>query len=77
MSPNRSYSGPAIDATYQYITERPELEEQAERTVYATDPDQAGEDRTENIPRIDNPEPVERPDVDGQSTWADWGGERA
>jgi hypothetical protein len=40
MSPKRTYEGDPIDATYQYITERPILDEDpdkaAEEVVYAT-----------------------------------------
>ncbi|OIB56620.1 hypothetical protein [Natrialba sp. SSL1] len=69
----REASGVSIDATYQSITERPELEKQAEQVEYATDPEDVGEERTENVPVPDEPETVERPDVDGQTTLEDWG----
>ncbi|KDE57424.1 hypothetical protein EL22_12280 [Halostagnicola sp. A56] len=69
----RSYEGPALDGTVQYITERPELEKEAESVVYATDPEDIGEERTEGIPEIDSDGEVERPDVDGQTSFADWG----
>lgn len=39
--------GPALHATYQYITERPELEDEAEDVVYLTNLDSVGEERTE------------------------------
>jgi len=70
VSPSRSYSGPAFDTTYQHISERPVLEDEADEVVYATDPEPTGEEQTENVPTpSDSPEP---PDVDGQSTWDDW-----
>jgi hypothetical protein len=46
----RDYEGDALDATEQYITERPELEEEAEEVAYATDPEPEGEATTENVP---------------------------
>jgi hypothetical protein len=75
VSAQRSYDGPPLDATYQYITERPSLDEQAEETLYATDPEPVGEERTENVPTPESD--PDRPDVEGQSTWADWGGDQA
>ena len=48
--PEREYEGDPLDATEQYITERPELEEEAEEVAYATDPEPAGETTTENVP---------------------------
>ncbi|SFS62715.1 hypothetical protein [Halostagnicola kamekurae] len=73
MIGRRSYSGSSIDVTYQSITERPELEEQAEKVEYATDPEDIGEERTEGIPKIPDDQEVERPDVDGQTSFDDWG----
>ncbi|WP_265112303.1 hypothetical protein [Halosolutus halophilus] len=73
MIGRREFHGGAIDGTYQAITERPELEDQAEKVEYATDPEDAGEERTENVPIPDDLDTVERPDVDGQSTFSDWG----
>lgn len=73
MSPSRSYSGPALDASYQYITERPELEEEAEDVVYATDPEPIGEERTEGRPDFSEDSVIDRPDVDGQTSFEDWG----
>jgi len=77
-----SYSGSPLDCTYQYITERPalqddddddvdELDHEAEDVVYATDPEPTGELRSENVPVPETP--TETPDVDGQSTLDDWG----
>ena len=83
----RSYDGPALDGTYQHISERPvqsapadddeddqddaddDLEDgetEAGEVVYATPPEPAGEQTTENVPM-----PGDRP-VDGQSTLDDW-----
>lgn len=64
----RSYDGSALDVSYQYIGEVPYWQGEGE-TVYATDPEDPGEERTENVPV---PEKPERPDVDGQSTIEDW-----
>ncbi|OVE83210.1 hypothetical protein [Natronolimnobius baerhuensis] len=70
----REARGVSIDATYQSITERPELEKQAEKVEYASDPEPQGEERTEGVPEIDSEgDDVERPDVDGQTTLEDWG----
>lgn len=75
MIGRRSYSGSSIDASYQHISERPALDEEAEDVVYATEPEDAGEERTENVPVPDSePEEIERPDADGQTTLSDWGG---
>lgn len=69
----RSYSGPAIDAGYQHISERPSLEEQADDVVYATDPDAGGEERTEGTPSIESePQEPDRPAVPGQTTIGEW-----
>lgn len=68
----RSYDGPALDATYQYITERPELEKEAEDVIYATEPEPQGKETAENVPVPDEPEGVDRPDVEGQTTLDDW-----
>jgi len=62
--------GVGIDATYQYITERPALEDQAEDIVYATDPEPAGAASAENVP-----DPRRRPDTTGQTTLDEWGGQ--
>jgi len=62
--------GVGIDATYQYITERPALEDQAEDVVYATDPEPAGAMTTEGDPQVGGDRPDDR---EGQTTIADWG----
>ena len=64
----RSYDGPALDGTVQHIGEAPFWAGKGE-TVDATDREDPGEERTENVPV---PE-AEKPDVDGQSTLEDWG----
>lgn len=66
----RSYSGPAVDGTVQHLSEAPHWQGDGE-TVDVT-PDEPGQITTEGVPEMDAE--VERPDVDGQSTWADWGG---
>ncbi|EMA37905.1 hypothetical protein [Natronobacterium lacisalsi] len=38
-----------------------------------TDPEDVGEERTENVPVPEETDEVERPDVDGQTTLEDWG----
>lgn len=48
--PERRYDGDALDGTVQYITERPELEDEADDVAYATDPDPPGEATMENVP---------------------------
>ena len=46
----RDYEGDPLDGTVQYITERPELEEEADEVEYATDPEPEGESTAENVP---------------------------
>lgn len=70
-----SYDGPAIDSTYQSITERPELQDEADSVVYATDPVDSGEETTEDVPIPgEDDEDVQRPVVPGQTTLSEWGG---
>ncbi|QLG63100.1 hypothetical protein [Halorarum salinum] len=71
----RSYSGPALDATYQHISERPAAVGRDGETVYAI-PEPEGQERTENVP-MPEPEP-DGPASDraGQTTISDWGGWR-
>lgn len=68
----RSYDGPALDGTVQYITEAPAWQGEGE-TVDATDPEPAGTETTENVPV---PDGGERPGVDaeGQTTLEDFAG---
>lgn len=73
----RSYSGDPIDGTVQHISERPSLEDEADDIVYATDPSEGGEERTENVPdpsdSDDRPDSEpERPVVKGQTTLPEW-----
>jgi len=70
MIGRRSYDGDAIDAGYQSIDEAPFYNDG--ETVDVVDDEPAGEATVENVPDLQ----AERPDVDGQSTWADWGGEQ-
>ncbi|WP_164722122.1 hypothetical protein [Haloterrigena salifodinae] len=71
-----SYDGDPLDATYQSITERPSLEDEADDVVYATDPEDVGEERAENVPTTTDPEEEpaepERPVVKGQTTLPEW-----
>jgi len=66
----RSYEGPALDGTVQYLGDAPHWQGDGE-TVDVVDDTPLGEETTTNVPDLQ----VERPDVDGQSTWADWGGD--
>lgn len=68
----RSYEGSSLDATYQYITERPALEDQAEDVVYATDPEPAGAVTTEGDPQVGDGPPD---DLEGQTKITDWEGD--
>ncbi|MDJ1433544.1 hypothetical protein [Halostagnicola sp. A-GB9-2] len=47
---HREAHGGALDGTVQYITERPEYEEQGDRVEYASEPEPQGEERTEGFP---------------------------
>ena len=46
----RDYEGDPLDGTAQYITERPELDEEADEVEYATDPEPEGKSTAENVP---------------------------
>ena len=67
----RSYDGPALDGSVQYIGEAPHWQGDGE-TVDVVDDSEVGEETTENVPVPDGG--TKRPDVDGQSTWSDWEG---
>ncbi|WP_137288644.1 hypothetical protein [Natronorubrum halophilum] len=73
MIGRREARGGSLDGTVQYITERPELNEQAEDVVYATEPEPQGEESTEGVPELEADQEVEHPDVTGQTTLEDWG----
>jgi len=62
----RSYDGPALDATYQAITEAPHWQGEGE-TVAVVDDAPVGEQTTEGV---DVPEAGDG--REGQTTWADW-----
>lgn len=69
MSSKSSYDGPALDGTIQYISERPELDQEDE-LVYATEPEPPGRESAENVPvPVERPEPVH---ADGQTTLERW-----
>lgn len=68
---SRKYSGAPVDGTVQYLGEAPHWQGDGE-TVDVT-PDDSGQITTEGVPDVGG---VERPDVEGQSTWADWGGDQ-
>lgn len=70
----RAYDGPTLDATYQHISERPAAIGRDGETVYATEAEPVGKERTENVPV---PEPRPSSDREGQTTFSDWGGEQA
>ena len=70
MSGKASYQGPALDGTYQSISEAPYWRGDGE-TVDVVDDTPQGEERTEGVPEVDRDD---RPDdVDGQTTFDDWG----
>lgn len=72
MSPRRSYTGDPLDHTWQYFHERPAAGEDDDETVYATDPEPQGEERTEDVPLSDGgPEPGD--DGDGRDGAVDGG----
>jgi len=64
-----SYDGPALDGTYTHLSEV--YSDPNGETVDVVDDTPAGEARVEGVSVPDDS--VERPDVDGQSTWGDWG----
>ena len=68
----RAYSGDPLDHSWQYFHERPTADDDdTGETVYATDPEPAGEENAENVPV---PDDGQRPiNVDGQTTFKDWG----
>lgn len=68
---NRSVEGLDIDGTYQHLSEVYGGDPEGE-TVTVVDDQPAGDLTTEGVPHTDSGD-VERPDVDGQSTFADWG----
>lgn len=63
----RSYDGPALDGTVQYIGEAPYWNGDGE-TVEVVDDSECGEETTENVPVPDG-----RRDLEGQTTLDDWG----
>lgn len=65
----RAYDGPALDGTFQSISEAPYWQGEGE-TVDVVDDTELGEITTEGEPDIGSDK---APDVDGQSTWEDWG----
>jgi len=67
-----SYSGDPLDGTVQYITERPELDDNGETVDVVDDRLNAeGEETVTNVPVPENK--PEKPDADGQTTLDDWG----
>jgi len=66
----RSYQGPALDGTYQPISEAPHWQGEGE-TVDVVDDAPVGEERAESVPV---PDGDERPDVDEdrQTTLDEW-----
>lgn len=67
-----SYSGDPLDGTVQYITERPELDDNGETVDVVDDRlDIEGEATVENVPIPDDGS--EQPDRKGQTTLDDWG----
>jgi hypothetical protein len=66
----RSYDGPALDGTVQYISEAPHWQGDGE-TVDVVDDEPTGEETVEDVPVPDAGD--RRPDVEGQTTLEDWG----
>lgn len=64
----------AVDGGYQHIAEAPAYNNDGE-TVDVVDDTETGEVTAENVPTV--APRTEVPDVDGQSTWDDWGGDGA
>lgn len=71
--PSRSYEGPALDGRMQHLAEAPYWQGDGETVDVVTD-EPVGQETAENVPV---PDGGERPDVDGQTTWADWEGGEA
>lgn len=65
----RSYEGPALDGTVQYISEAPHWQGEGE-TVDVVDDRELGEETVEGVPV---PDGGERPDREGQTTLDEWG----
>lgn len=68
MSGGRSYSGPALDGTVQYITEAPAYQDPDGETVYATDPVPQGTETTVDEPSSEGPDDVEDDDPEQDSS---------
>lgn len=70
MTPSRSYEGPALDGTVQYISEAPHWTDDGETVDIVDDElDSVGEESVEDVPV---PDGCDRPDTAGQTTWDDW-----
>jgi hypothetical protein len=65
----RSVDGVGIDATYQHIADAPAYNDPDGETVAVVDDAETGETTVENVPEVG----PQRPDVEGQSTFDDWG----
>ncbi len=63
--------GVVVDGGYQHIAEAPAYNDPDGETVAVADNTETGELTAENVPDV-SPR-TEVPDVDGQSTWEDWG----
>lgn len=68
---DRQVEGVGIDASYQHIAEAPAYQDPDGETIYATE-EPVGTETTEGEPSI----PSSQPDVEGQSTFEDWGWSR-
>jgi len=66
----RSYSGPALDATVQHLGDAPYWQADGETVDVIDDREDPGEDTTENVPVPDSGRPE---GAEGQTTLADWG----
>jgi len=69
-----SYEGPALDETVQHLSEAPHWQDDDGETVAVVDDEPVGEETTEDVP-VPSVAP-DVPDVEGQSTWDDWGWSR-
>jgi hypothetical protein len=65
----RSYEGPSLDGSVQYLSEAPYWQGTGE-TVEVIDDAPAGEETVEDVPSPDDG--VTRPDETGQTTLDDW-----
>jgi hypothetical protein len=68
----RSYEGPPLDGSVQYLAEAPYWRSDGGETVDVVDDEETGEVSAENVPQPPQTPDERRPDVDGQTTFDDW-----